>query len=512
MECIIKIEKVTGDRLRVADLYACRTAVRTAAYLNRKGESGRTAKLSQQKKQWVKNLSQKNRYPMSPVQQGMYVQSMLDPTGLAYNMPGAFLLTESPDKENLKQAFLKLLQEEPILRTSYRQGPDGICAHIEEQISFELEVLEAGDFKTACNAFLRPFDLGKAPLLRGALWKAEEGWYLFLDSHHIVGDGMSTPILLERLNLAYQKKALSVRWNYYDYLFNTSSGKEEGKKEQLTYWKESLKDLPEVLKLPGDYSASTGFDFKGADFEYEISRQRSLALDRFCKEKGISEFGLFLAAYGILLSEISGRDDFVIGAPAAGRLEAESSEIIGPFINTLPLRLRMNKEGTVRDWLNDVGKTITGMLDHQQTSLEDIITELHLPRGQQNALYQVMMTQSPVDESAFAFDGKPMTYHPISTGCVKMDLILDLSRMGEDYRLRFSYAESLFRHETIHFYARCMEQILGELISKEDAKLDEISVLAPEDYKKFVQIPNEKKTPFEELPVHKILKQTSSVK
>ncbi len=510
MECIIKIEETMGVRLRVADLYAFRTAVRTAAYLD---TNGNTTVHYEKKNRWVKLSPQKKMHDMSPVQQGMYVQSMLDPTGLAYNMPGAFLLKEYPDRKRLQHAFSELLREEPILRTSYRQGPEGICAYVEEKIAFELEELEAEDFEEACQTFVRPFDLGKAPLLRGAVWESADGCYLFLDSHHIAGDGMSTPLLLERLNLAYQEKSFASKWNYYDYLVNASAGKDfVGQKEQMAYWEEHLTDLPEVLKLPGDYSTSKGFDYKGKDFEYQISRQISLACDHFCKEKGISEFVLFLAAYGLLLSEIAGRDDFVIGAPAAGRMDAESRKIIGPFINTLPLRIRLNKKGTVGEWLKYVQETVTGMLDHQQTSLEEIISRLHLPRGQQNALYQVMMTQSPVDESAFSFDGQPMVYRPISTGCVKMDLILDLSRFGKDYRLRFSYARSLFRDETIHFYARCMEQILIGLVENEDASLKSVRVLSAEDYEKYVQNPNEKKIPFETMPVHKVLKKISGKK
>ena len=513
MECMIKIEEATGCRIRIADLYAFRTAKRLAAYIEGQKRNGQSPNFADRQKKWFKNMSGKKVHPMSPVQQGMYIQSMLDPTGLSYNMPGAFLLSEKPDITRLKEAFVTLIDAEPILRTAYRQSAEGIKAHIVEDTNFELENLTGENFKDAAKNFVRPFDLAKSPLLRGGLWESEEGWYLFLDSHHIVGDGMSTPILLERLNLAYQKKGNAVKWNYYDYLSNSVMKQNNLEKEEmLKYWKDSLKDLPDTLKLPGDYPVNGKFDFKGRDFEYQIARDRSLSCESFCKAKGISEFTLFLAAYGILLAEVTGRSDFVIGAPAAGRLEGESRQIMGPFINTLPLRLTVNKKGTVKEWLNTVSNLVTGMLDHQKVSLEEIIRELHLPRGQQNALYQVMMTQSPVDESSFVFDGKPMEYHPISTGCVKMDLILDLSKKGEDYRLRFSYADSLFRSETIMFYARCIEQIVGQLMEDMDRKLKDIGVLSPEDEKKYVTIPNEKKTAFEKRPIHQILKEISQTR
>lgn len=513
MECMIKIEEETGYRIRVADLYACRTAERMAAFLVHKSKADQADVWKEEKKNWKKADTEDSSYPMTPVQQGMYIQSMMDPSGLSYNMPGAFLLPKKTDFIRLEEAFVKLIEADPIFRTSYRQGREGLRAYIRTQTDFHLEEIKAPDLETATEIFLRPFDLAEGSLLRGALWHEGEDTYLFLDSHHIVGDGMSTPLLLERLNLAYQGEKLAVRWNYYDYIANVVLKEEkEEKKRQLSYWKKKLSDLPETLKLPTDYSNTGKFDYKGRDLEHILTKDLGRACEKFCREKGISEFVLFLAAYGILLSEISGREDFVIGAPAAGRMEKESREIVGPFINTMPLRLKVNKNGTVKELFESLGTTVREMLDHQKVSLEEIIQELHLPRGQQNSLYQVMMTQSPVDENAFVLGDERMMYHPISTGYAKMDLILDFSKSGEDYKLRFSYGKSLFMEETIAFYGRCMEQILGQLIQDENQQLKSLSVLAAEDYKKYVQVPNETNIPFEELPVHTILKKVSSEK
>lgn len=509
MECIMRLEEELGRKLRIADLYACKTAIRLAAYLE--GNVVQAAVVSGTKRNVVRTLEKApvcSQYVLSPMQQGMYVQSVLDPDGISYNMPGAFLLSEKPDVDKLKQALKILVHEDAIFRTQYVQEKDGLCAEIIKEITVDLEALEGNDFRSVCEQFVRPFDLAKAPLLRAGLWKSqEEQWYLFLDSHHIIGDGMSTPLILKRLDEAYRKGFLRVERNYYDYLYALSMEKEStAKKQELAFWVEHLQNMPEPLVLPGDFARPKKFDFKGADLELMLSEAESEVCRNFCKEKGMSEFTLFLAAYGVLLSAISGREDFMIGAPVAGRTMPGTGEICGPFINTLPLRLKPERTLSVQEWFALVQDEIAGMLDHQHTTAEEIIQALNLPRGEQNALYQVMLTQSPVDEDAFSLNGQKMKYKPISTGAAKMDMVLEVAQKEKKYALRFSYARSIFLEETINFYARCMKQILLELVKDSDKKLEKLNVLSPQDYIKYVEMPNYQVTPFVNVPIHKIIR------
>ena len=88
---------------------------------------------------------------------------------------------------------------------------------------------------------------------------------------------------------------------------------------------------------------------------------------------------LFAAAYGLLMSAVSGREDFIVGTPVSGRTLADTKKICGPFINTLPLRLRPEKGKTVSEYLGGLHDTVVGLLDHQKMPLEEMISMLHLP-------------------------------------------------------------------------------------------------------------------------------------
>ena len=517
LECIMRIEEETGRKLRVADLYACRTAVKIAAYID--GSMSGDVKAEPLYRQSAKiNKTQKQKeYPLLPMQQGMYIQSLLDPTGLSYNMPGAFLLEEKPDERRLEKALNILIDSEAILRTAFVQKQDGVWAVIQDRAQLQLQTLKANSFEEACQAFVQPFDLKQAPLLRAALWQSPEGasqtgqWYLFMDSHHIVGDGISTAIILNRLHQAYCEGKVDVELDYFDYAYSLGEQENEQKEIQLKYWKEALQDLPEPLVLPGDAARSLKFDYKGKELEYKLAEELSERYEAFCKEKGISGFTLFLAAYGILLSAISGREDFVIGAPVAGRTIDKAQNICGPFINTLPVRLQPEKKLTVHEWLQKVQQKIADMLDNGQVSLEEIISMLQLPRGAQNALYQVMMTQSPVNEDLFQLGSQKMNFRPISTGSVKMDMICEMKKKQGQFVLTFSYATSIFKEETIQFYGRCMEQIIRSMMEDDTTPVGRLPIMMDEDQLQYIDLPNSQVTPFLNLPIQKIVKNKSLV-
>ena len=511
LESIIKIEEDLGVRIRVSDLYACRTALRVAELVEAtNGISVVGRKIDRVVVPALKKAPQSSVHPLTSIQMGIYVQSQLDPSGLAYNMPGAFMLDSAPDFEKLNAAFKKMICDDAIFRTSFVIGVNGVNASIAEKVEFELETVCADDLDSAVKVFLRPFDLSCAPLVRAGVWEsADNRFYLFIDSHHIIGDGMSSSIVLERLDRAYRGVDNPVNWDYYDYVHAEMNEDSKDKKESLEYWSKHLANIPDTLDIPTDFARQKRFDYKGSQISHSISEADTIRIKNFCHEYGYSEYVVFLAAYGLLLSAVSGCNDMIIGTPVAGRTRAEYSKICGPFINTLPIRLTPDKKFTVEEWLKIVQKETADLLDHQHVGLEDIISALNLERGEQNSLYRVMMSQSPVDEDGFTLDGQKMHLTGMATNSAKMDMVFELACKHNTYDIRLSYATSLFERETISFYGRCIENIVKEFIKNTEKNIEGISVISPIDREKIIEMPNYKVTPFVNRPLHQIIKSRS---
>ena len=508
METVAGLEEAFGCSVRIADLYACRTAVRLARRLEKDGGTEIPSAGGETPLRTLQRAQPRESYPLSPMQQGIYVQSWLDPTGIAYNMPGAFRLPEETDAARLQEAFRALIRADEVFRTSFVQEKGRVCARVADEVPFELEWLTGADFEEVSKKFLRPFDLGRAPLLRAGIWQEPDGnRILFMDSHHIIGDGMSTPLVLKRLNEAYGGGTLQVPLSYTDYAVYLEEEPERGRERERVYWSGHLKELPEPLELPSDFPRPHTFDFKGFEYRFSLSAEESAACDEYCRRHGLTSFMLFLGAWGILAAKISGREDFLIGTPVAGRLHPGTGGICGPFINTLPLRLRPEGSKRTETYLQEVQGEVTGLLDHQEISLEELLTLLKLPRSAQNPLYQIMFSQSPVDTAAFVLGRKAMEFVPVDTGTVKMDMTVETARKGDCYSFQIASASALFEENTICFYGRCLLQILKEILSGRAGTLDEICPLCAADYETYVEAPRYSATPFINLPIHRFIEQ-----
>lgn len=201
MEVLARLEDLTGRLLRISDLYACRSAERLSRFIGGEQETGR----EERHKEKLRPAPELERYPLTPIQQGIYVQSCMDPEGFTYHMPGAFRIRGEVEPEKLEEAFRKVIAGDRIFRTAFVQEDDGIFARIRGEVPFSLPVLQGNSLAEVMEQIRRPFCLGEAPLLRAGLWQnGEEDWFLLIDVHHIIADGMSTPILAKRLSRYYE--------------------------------------------------------------------------------------------------------------------------------------------------------------------------------------------------------------------------------------------------------------------------------------------------------------------
>ncbi|MEG1500358.1 MAG: condensation domain-containing protein, partial [Clostridiales bacterium] len=504
MEAIGEIEKVFGVVLRISDLYTCRNVADLEEYLReilpQDGEESCFYALEK--------APLTMRYPLTPIQQGIFVQYYLDSSALAYNMPGIFALAKKPDADRLQKAFRKLIAYDKIFSASFVQDNDGLWASIGQNPAWGLEILQGADLAQASQEFLRPFDLGQAPLLRAGLFEDKDGRsFLFLDTHHIISDGMSTPLFLSRLDRFYQNQEQEdLAFDYFDYAYALSQGHWGDKADNFSYWQAYLADMPEDISVPTDFPRPHIFDFHGDIYSGQLSAELTAKCENFCLELGVSAYTLFMAVYGIFLANLSGKKDFLLGMPVSGRLSSQMMEICGPFLNTLPLRIKLDRNQDIKKYISAIAENINSVLDHQGLSLEELMELCGVEGGLgSNPLYQIMLSMRPLDAESFTLDGEKMSYLPIATGTAKMELTLEIAKEGDHYGFYWEYAKSLFRAETIAFYGRAYQAILQAAISNPQAKVVSLPLMSIEDRISLIERPNHLFMPYLNMPLHKII-------
>ena len=497
METISLLENRFGVRLMVSDLYVCRNAKNLAILLS--GSTVQTAG------RVLTPAPECDFYPLSSTQKSMYLQSCLDPSGLAYHMPCAFRFAAAPDLAKLETAFVRLIADDALLRTRFVLKNGDVVAEVQKDVPFTLDVLQAQTEQEAFAQFVKPFDFAAAPLLRAALWRDPEGRpYLLVDLHHIICDGQSVAILLSRLDRFYRGEQAEKHLTLHDYTIYCQNEKAQNA-SSLDYWKKTLAGCPEFLDLPADKPRPQQFSFRGGFENTVLCEKASEAVDRLCRNRGLTAYMLFSALWGILFARLGGKDDVVIASPVSERSRCELQNVCGPLMGTLPLRLK--PKGTVSAYLHAVKDSVLAMLDHADTSLDEILQQLSLAHTtDRNALYQVLFQVSPVDANAFSLGGITMEYVPISTNTAKLDLYIEAGKIGGRWQIRTDYASDIYNAETVSYYGRCLEKLILSL-SEADDKTDvaELCAVSEFDLLRSIKRPNEKRYFYPDMTVQEAI-------
>ncbi|RHP34366.1 amino acid adenylation domain-containing protein [Lachnotalea sp. AF33-28] len=496
VESLTQLEKLFGVRLRVADLYACRTAENLERRLGLAVKENRTSLI-------IPKAPEMEDYPLSPVQKSIYFQSMRSPDSLAYHMPGAFWLNEDVQPERLKEAFVRLVNSVELFRTAFVAGPQGVRQKICDRVEFELEEFDCADRREAKVRFLRPFQLDKPPLLHAALVRDKEKPLLLIDFHHLVGDGLSMPAVLRRLSeYCGGREPEPESITYKDYCcFLEHEGKSLFE-EQREYWKQAVADLPEPVLLPCDYKRPKQFNDQGGKVILALDFALGEGLESFCKEMDITPYMLFAGTFAFLLYKLTDESDQVTGIPVSGRFHPGLKDIIGPFLNTLPLRIRVNGEWTVREYLQHVKEQVIGLMDHQDLPLEEILSLAQVKRSlNRNPLYNTMVSMRPVDSKSLEFGGRKLETDSVDTHTSKLDLSLEIYRENGVYYLGFEYAAELFGKRTVEMYSRSCQTVLEQILKNDGSRMSDLNPVSPEDAYRLFEVPGCTCTPFLDLPL-----------
>ncbi|MBG9732731.1 condensation domain-containing protein, partial [Paenibacillus alvei] len=196
-------------------------------------------------------------YPLSSAQKRLYVLQQLEGAELSYNMPAALRLTGTLDRQRLEAALQALIARHESLRTAFAAVDGEPMQRIVEAPGFTVAYEEArgAEAQAFIRRFLRPFDLGVAPLLRTTLVRLDEADHLLLfDMHHIISDGTSMNILVQELTKLYAGEELEpLRLQYKDYaLWQQGYRQSAAYRKMESYWLSQFAGELPVLSLPTD--------------------------------------------------------------------------------------------------------------------------------------------------------------------------------------------------------------------------------------------------------------------
>jgi tyrocidine synthetase-3 len=456
----------------------------------------------------IETTEKREYYRLSSAQKRLYILQQMEPGSSGYNIPSILSLEGDVKKKKFEAAFRKLILRHESLRTSFRMvgGEPVQCIH--DHVTFEIKSMNPGAGETgetshapqdmpiasSIKAFVHPFDLSKAPLIRVGLIKIDEKRYLLaVDMHHIVSDGISQGILNRDFMRLYAGETLPpLRLQYKDYSqWQQNQEVRDTFKQQENYWTQVFRgDIP-VLDISTDYPRPLIQSFEGSLITFELSREQTGKINKISTKEGITVFMFLLAVFNIFLSKISSQQDIVVGTSIAGRRHSDLEPIIGMFVNTLALRHYPSGRETFTNFLREVRQKTVEAFENQEYPFEELVEKVDVERDMgRNPLFDVMFEMQTIDEAPQdilkekeAIESVTIKPYQFETGTSKFDLSLSAVETGEKLRPGLEYCTKLFRKETIERFIHYFKEVISSVINNPGKKIAEIEII-PEDEKK----------------------------
>ncbi len=328
-------------------------------------------------------------FPLSPLQQGMLFHHLVEPQAGNDIEQLVLTLPEPIDAGALAQSWQIIAQRTEILRTSLRWDRSDMQSHVVAPavtipfVTEDLRSLTAPRRAERIRDYLsddrrRGFKLDQPPLLRLTLFRTEDDAYeLVWTVHHILLDGRSFVNVLHEVFAVYEAlvraaivAALEPVPVYRDYIAWLA---QQDFASAETFWRERLRDFYAATPLPAaDVDrAAVADDDRQRDRTTRLDAATTNALVRVAAQNDVTLTTLVHVAWAIVLARHSGESDIVFGAARAGRTSwnAAADRAIGLFINTLPMRVRVDADQPISGLLADVRAHWTGMREHEHTPL-----------------------------------------------------------------------------------------------------------------------------------------------
>ena len=437
-------------------------------------------------------------YPLSPMQQGMLFHSLYAPQSGMYVQQAICGLHEDLQIAAFERAWQRIVARHPVLRTRFRWD-DGAepCQEVQREVSLPWEYhdwhgVSAGQQDNRLEAFLEAdrrhgFVLTEAPLMRLALFRvAEADYQLVWTSHHALLDGRSRLVLLKELFALYEAFCrgrdlqLQPPRPYRDYI---EWLRQQDLSAAESFWRRRLSGFPAPTPLGVDRARETqpgeeGYGKQGV----QLSETLTSALRSLAQHHHLTPNTLLQGAWALLLSRYSGEEEVVFGVTRAWHRSAlEGAEsMVGLFINTLPMRVRVSPEGSLLPWLKELRAQWKALRNYEHTPLVTVQGWSEIPPGQPLFASLVVFENYLLDSALRAQGGSwenrdfrllgPTNYPLTVTGYLAPELLVEIA-----------YERRRFNDASITRMLGHLQTLLQAMVADPEQRLSDLSLLTDQE-------------------------------
>ncbi|KAM7211069.1 hypothetical protein V8F06_013547 [Rhypophila decipiens] len=424
--------------------------------------------------------------PCTPLQEGLITLTLKDPS--SYILREIYRLPSKIDISRFKAAWEKVVAEQaPILSTRIVNLPNHGGAY-QVVTTDKIAWVKAGKVQEYLESDKsRPFGYG-TPLARFGLVETQyTGVYFVWTMHHSVYDGWSRALMMRLVGRAYaglppttETKEAVPAFNKFIAFLSTVSPT-----AAREFWTGQFNGLEASASFPRIPAA-----INSADFEPMLDRHVRLAMSTPAgPSSGITTSTLLKATYAIVLSRYTSSSDTLFGLVQSGRNVPIPGvdNLVGPTITTVPLRITVNPDQSVSEFLQAIQSQSTEMIAFEHTGLQNIArfgTSGCRDAVNFGTLMVIQPAQDPSDDDTEFLSASSRIEEAGGEGALlRYGMGLEISLGSKEILLEGGYDSRLMDELSMGRLLRQFRTVFSELTTpaQQDKKVQEISMLSLED-------------------------------
>ncbi len=477
MHILSEINELFGIELSLGELLKYPTVREQATLIERATETGML------RPGIVCGCNADDMFPMSFVQQQIWLSHQLNGGSHEYNVPGAFRLRGSLDTNALEAALQRIVERHRSLS----------CRVLESAESAVLTSVNSPKFSLSCRdltvidpalrdvivtdairaEYTTSFALESSlPIRAAVLTLAPRDHVFLLTFHHIAIDGWSLEILQRELTALYREytggpvaELPELRLSYADFAsYQRRVADADIFPGAVRQWRLRLEGAPTVHELSLDKPRPDKPSHRGRILRATLDATASQALYALASAEQLSLFGLLQTAFAVIVGEFSRQRDVLVGTPVSGRAHSDLYSTIGCFINTVVVRTRYDGQHTLADVAATNHHDWVDLLRYHHVPFAHILKALSPVQSRSiNPLFQLWFVLQPQEPASLTLSGVDTAYMPPDEANIKFDLMVSAIQAENGLRVEWQYAEELFEQASMVRMLDAYTRLLSDL-------------------------------------------------
>ena len=318
-------------------------------------------------------------YPLSLLQKQVFDHYKPKTPNAENNICRVYRIEGELDLNTLQSALRALTNRHEMLRAQFSMVDNESSYFLNEDIQVEIESLGYNNrnILSIAKDFTHSFDLSKAPLVRvGHVTVSPSSSFLLIDMHRIIADNMSHDIFMQDLMGLYQGRELSnISHHFSDFVsWQEATLVDENLAQKREYWMGQFSENPVDIVFYEGSQNSAELEHYRTEFNYPLVE----ALNSLSRMSETNRHMLFMALMSVFYSKLTNKEDLIIGVPIIGRRHCNLEHLIGPFENTIPLRIQIQNTLSIKSLLEEIKSKWILAIDNYEYPLGEIVDTIGL--------------------------------------------------------------------------------------------------------------------------------------